>query len=177
MHEITIYTKNASKEIIGNAVAYDKQDKKILKDIYKKWVELNEQIGLLKGRRILLPGELIEGIVCLQCGMWKVTNGISRRYDLWDPNSTDGKNRICVQATTSAIFQMFLPDYVIGEVDRILFVKFYFSTNETLKYEILDFDIEQVLQIGNSNYPTRRTVIKYSDLKEISYNNIIIGEL
>jgi len=177
MHEITIYTKNASKEIVGNAVAYDKQDRKILKAIYNKWMELNEQIGMLQGRRVMFPGELIEGIVCLHCDMWKVTNAIARHFDLWDPNADEGKNRIDVYATTSAVFQMILPERLIDSVDRILFVKLYVSKGESLKYEIYDFDIEQILSMGDSRDIRRRTVVKFEDLKEIPYNNIYIGEL
>ena len=177
MHEITIYTKNASKEIIGNAVAYDKQDKKNLKEIYNKWMELNEQIGALQGRRIMFPGELIEGIVCLHCDMWKVTNSIARSFDLWDPNADDGKNRVVVYATTSVVFQMLLPEKLIGSVDRVLLMKLFISKGQSLKYEIYDFDIEQILNLDNSKYMERRKIIKFEDLKEIPYNNIYVGEL
>lgn len=177
MHEITTKSKLVCDEIIGNAVAFDKTDKKIFKDIYQKWLEINSQIANIKGRKMSFPIDLVESIIALKCDMWKVTNSMSRRYDLWDPNSQEGKNRILVQATTNAVFQMYLPYLYLKEIDRVLFAKLYISDEATLKYEIYDFDIEVLYEHLGTNANSRRTVIKYDDIKNIPYNNIIVGEL
>ena len=37
----------------------------------------------------MFPIDLVESIIALKCNMWKVTNSMSRRYDLWDPNNKE----------------------------------------------------------------------------------------
>lgn len=177
MHEITINSKFANEEIVGNVIAFDKGDKKVFKEIYQKWIDLNSQIALLKGRKIMFPIDLVESIIALKCNMWKVTNSMSRRYDLWDPNNKEGKNRILVQATTNAVFQMVLADSYMKEIDRVFFVKLFISDETTLQYEIYDFDIEMIYENIEKRPYTRRVIIKYDDIKNIPYNNIIVGEL
>ena len=177
MHEITINSRFANEETVGNAIAFDKGDKKIFKEIYQKWIDLNSQIALLKGRKIMFPIDLVESIIALKCNMWKVTNSMSRRYDLWDPNNKEGKNRILVQATTNAVFQMVLADSYMKEIDREFFVKLFILDETTLHYEIYDFDIEMIYENIEKRPYTRRVIIKYDDIKNIPYNNIIVGEL
>ena len=46
MHEITINSKFANEEIVGNVIAFDKGDKKVIKEIYQKRIDLNSQIAL-----------------------------------------------------------------------------------------------------------------------------------
>ena len=176
MHEITSFTYNAPEEIVGNAIAFDKQDKKLFKDIYMQWRELNMQLAMMQGRHLSIPGELIEGIVCLHCGMWKVTNCLSKHYDLWDPNAEDGKNRISVRVASGSVFQMFLPHNIAKYIDRVLFVKLYTSKTDSLQYEIYDFDIEQIEQYKSSLH-NGRIFIRQEELKNLPYNNIITGEL
>ena len=65
MHEITINSRFANEETVGNAIAFDKGDKKIFKEIYQKWIDLNSQIALLKGRKIMFPIDLVESIIAL----------------------------------------------------------------------------------------------------------------
>lgn len=177
MHEITANSKLVNEEIIGNAIAFDKGDKKKFKEIYKKWFELNSQIATLKGRKIMFPIDLIEGIIALKCDMWKITNGMSRRYDLWDPNNKEGKNRILVQATTNAVFQMVLADSYIKDIDRVFFAKLFISDEERLSYEIYDFDVQILYEHIEKRPYSRRIIIKYEDIKNIPYNNIFVGEL
>lgn len=176
MHEVSIFTKGASEETIGNAIAFDKTDRSLLREIYEKWYELNTQIALLKGRRIMFPMELLEAIICMQHDMWKVTNSMSRRYDLWDPNADEDKNRILVQVTSNAVFQTFVSERLIEEIDRLFFVKLFISKGEPLRYEIFDFDVRSFAEEEISVVPGRR-IIKYDDLKSIPYNNIYKGEL
>lgn len=176
MHEITINSRFANEETVGNAIAFDKGDKKIFKEIYQKWIDLNSQIALLKGRKIMFPIDLVESIIALKCNMWKVTNSMSRRYDLWDPNNKEGKNRILVQATTNAVFQMVLADSYMKEIDRVFFVKLFILDETTLHYEIYDFDIEMIYENIEKRPYTRRVIIKYDDIKNIRflYKGIII---
>ena len=56
----------------------------------------------------MFPIDLVESIIALKCNMWKVTNSMSRRYDLWDPNNNEVKNIILVQSTTNEVFLMVL---------------------------------------------------------------------
>ena len=96
---------------------------------------------------------------------------------MWDPNNKEGKNRILVQATTNAVFQMVLADSYMKEIDRVFFVKLFISDETTLQYEIYDFDIEMIYENIEKKPYTRRVIIKYDDIKNIPYNNIIVGEL
>lgn len=176
MHEISSSNKNLSVEAIGTMVAYDKQDKKTLKEIYNTWTELNEQIGILQGRRVMVPEELIEGIVCSHCEMWKVTNSVARGFDLWDPNAEEGKNRVHVYATTGNAFHILFPQRLVDSLDRILLVKLYVSKDEPLKYEIYDFDIKQIINYGHLSH-IGRVVLKFDELEKIPYNKKYTGEL
>ena len=94
----------------------------------------------------MFPIDLVESIIALKCNMWKVTNSMSRRYDLWDPNNKEAKIRNLVQATTNAVFQMVLVDSYMKEIDRVFFVKLFISDETTLQYEIYDFDIEMIYE-------------------------------
>ena len=57
------------------------------------------------------------------------------------------------------------------------FVKLFISDETTLQYEIYDFDIEMIYENIEKKPYTRRVIIKYDDIKNIPYNNIIVGEL
>jgi hypothetical protein len=177
MHEVSSYTKKATNEIIGNAIAYDDSDRKIFREIYKKWEDLNSQISTIKGRKMIFPLDLVEGIICLDCNMWKVTNGMTLRYNLWDPNNEEGKNRILIQATTSAVVHMLISPILKTEIDRIFFTKLYIATDSPLEYTIYDFDIDKIMELYHGTGNPSRTYINYDELEKIPYNQIIKGKL
>ena len=177
MYEITSRSQNADLEIAGKAVAYDKNDKKVLTEIYDKWVEMNELISKIDGKRTSIPSELIEGVVCLECGMWKVKNSLGRRFDLWDPNAENGKNRVEILVTTSALFSTMLSRTKLEEVDRILLVKLYFSKHSSLSYEIFDYDVEEILSRFPEQNRMSRIMIRYDDFRNMEYRKKYEGSL
>lgn len=158
------------------AIKYEQKDESLLKSAYNKWNELNEELIRLQGRKMIFPSDLIESIICSRYEMLKICNSSYARFDIWDPKASDKKNRIMVQATTNAIFQLHLSESQAKEIDRILFVKLFVVNGERLKYEIYDFLVEDIVNAEETS-KISRVVIDYHKMESLPKRDKVMGEL
>ncbi|MCQ2014335.1 MULTISPECIES: Bsp6I family type II restriction endonuclease [Clostridium] len=130
-------------EILNNVIKFNENDKLYLREIVSKWIEFQKQMNSLGSRKLSIPGEVIEAIVCIEKGYWKVdmVEMINRiGFDLYDPKDLV-KNRIEVKIIRNRIGKVLLQN--INSIDKLVVVNLFFENNSSLYYELYEYDVEQ----------------------------------
>lgn len=159
-------------------IIFDKQDKRHLKNIYLNWLNLNRSIIEIGGKRQPIPAELVEGIVCLECNIWKVANDFKVKYDLWDPNENENRRRIELKYTINGVYRLMFPRLRRKEFDRLIFVKLFIDNGNGLEYEIYEYDYEQVMDMVERSHKydffsnSDKVILDYKEI-DISNKNLI----
>ena len=115
MKKKIVHMKNGEK-VSGDF--FDKNDFKILIDIFKDWVKINKRLTSLGGRSINVPEILSEAIYCIHFGAVR-TNGTGYSYDCVDINTGEG-----IQVKSSSIKFDLTSFGPRSKWDKLIFVDF-----------------------------------------------------
>ena len=132
---------------------FDESDRPRLANIYKEWRNLCKSLNEVGARGVNLPEGLSESAVCLELGIMRFIESISKAntsFDAYDINSGLGKNRIQIKACSV------LPDLTAfgpkSVWDRLLFVDFYREGKWDGTFDIYEIETSDIYNYNvNSN--------------------------
>jgi len=123
MKEITKKLKLPEGNFEVKVLTFDESDRTKLKNIYKSWRSLCNDLAKLKARSVNLPEGLSESAFCLEMGFLRVLDSIPGANSSWDCYDPIKNERIQVKACSILPdLTSFGPDSVW---DKIYFADFY----------------------------------------------------
>ena len=136
--EITLPDGLATAEFF----VFDKKDKEILIDIYKKWVALSDELESIGARRVNLPEGLSEVAFCVQMNCWRKKNVKGAVNKSWDCYNPVDNTRIQVKSSsTGEDLTSFGPNSVW---DEIYFQDFYREGKWDGSFDIYKIDSDLI---------------------------------
>lgn len=165
MKKVTTILNLPEGDFNSEVISFDESDMEPLREIYKSWRTLCNQLTAVGARKINLPEGLSESAFCLKKGMFRFTNSIAKAntsFDCYDPKGKRGNNRIQVKACSV------IPDLTSfgpkSEWDRIFFADFYregkwdgtFDVYEVSTDDIYNFKVNEHQTLSDQKKQGRR---------------------
>lgn len=125
---------------VVDVVNYEMEDKSIFKEIYFKWINLNNSINDAGGKNLIFPFEIAEALCCIEFNMVKMNNNW-RGFDCYDIQE---ERRVEVKVkTTEYDLSSFSP---YPSFDDVYFMDFYRYGDWDGKFDVYIIPIEKLLE-------------------------------
>ncbi|WP_261368953.1 Bsp6I family type II restriction endonuclease [Mycoplasma struthionis] len=127
---------------------FEKKDFKSLKEIFKKWIELNKKLKELNGRSMNVPDVLSEGLFCLLFNAYRTRNS-AHSYDAVDIKRNKG-----IQLKSSSILNDLSSFGPKSTWDELYFIDF--APEGKINGEVHFYKVDNEIQTVVLNYEKTR---------------------